>query len=119
MIEFDFPHGRLQYSFRLLVVKHFDLQTALQFITLNPASILKLKGKGKIEVGSDADIIIMDQDMNIQFVIAKGEVVKSPLLKSHPTAPVTLAPDTGASWRKAKFLASTHIFLKYPHIFVA
>jgi beta-aspartyl-dipeptidase (metallo-type) len=50
----------------------------LAVFTSNPANILKLHGKGKIEQGVDADLVILDKEMNIKYVVAKGVVVKSP-----------------------------------------
>lgn len=61
-----------------LLVKRMSLQDVLPLFTENPANILKLKHKGKIETGYDADIILLDSDMNIKYVIAKGVIVKSP-----------------------------------------
>ena len=51
------------------------LEIALSAITSNPAEILNLKGKGKIEEGYDADLCILDQSMQVMEVIAKGEKV--------------------------------------------
>lgn len=65
--------------FRYLVqTKKIELQDALLPFTSTPARILKLKQKGKIETGHDADLIILDKSLNIKYVIAKGVVVKSP-----------------------------------------
>jgi len=47
--------------------------TALQVITSNPARILKLRGKGALEAGADADIVLLDAaSLEIDGVIAKG-----------------------------------------------
>ena len=51
------------------------LEIALSTITSNPAEILNLKGKGKIEEGYDADLCILDQSLQVMEVIAKGEKV--------------------------------------------
>ncbi len=49
------------------------LETALATITSNPARILKLKGKGELVPGADADIVLLDADtLAISGVIAKG-----------------------------------------------
>jgi beta-aspartyl-dipeptidase (metallo-type) len=49
------------------------LATALQVITSNPARILKLRGKGALEAGADADIVLLDAaSLEIDGVIAKG-----------------------------------------------
>ena len=51
------------------------LEIALSTITSNPADILNLKGKGKIEEGNDADLCILDQNLQVMEVIAKGKTV--------------------------------------------
>ena len=51
------------------------LEIALSAITSNPAEILNLKGKGKIEEGYDADLCILDQSLQVMGVIAKGKKV--------------------------------------------
>jgi beta-aspartyl-dipeptidase (metallo-type) len=49
------------------------LATALQVITSNPARILKLRGKGALAAGADADIVLLDAStLEIDSVIAKG-----------------------------------------------
>jgi beta-aspartyl-dipeptidase (metallo-type) len=49
------------------------LGTALQVITSNPARILKLRGKGELAAGADADIVLLDAaTLGIEGVIAKG-----------------------------------------------
>lgn len=54
-------------------IEHIPLETALKVITSNPATILKLKQKGELKTGSDADIVLLDQDLSIQSVWAKGQ----------------------------------------------
>lgn len=52
------------------------LDIALSVITSNPAEILKLSGKGKLEKGFDADIVILDSgSLEIDSVIAKGQIM--------------------------------------------
>ncbi|RKL63653.1 hypothetical protein DXT63_05320 [Thermoanaerobacteraceae bacterium SP2] len=49
---------------------------ALKVITQNPAKSLKLyPKKGAIQIGSDADIVVMDKDLNIEYVFAKGKIM--------------------------------------------
>lgn len=49
------------------------LETALRVITSNPARILKLRGKGRLEPGMDADIVLLDpKDLQVRTVMAKG-----------------------------------------------
>jgi len=57
------------------------LETALKVLTSNPARILKLKQKGKIEVGLDADLLLLDNDLKINAVFALGvQVVENGVL---------------------------------------
>jgi beta-aspartyl-dipeptidase (metallo-type) len=52
------------------------LEIAIKAITSNPAKILKLERKGRIEVGFDADLCILDADtLNVDTVIAKGKTL--------------------------------------------
>jgi beta-aspartyl-dipeptidase (metallo-type) len=49
------------------------LGTALQTITANPARILKLRGKGRLEAGAHADLVLLEpQRLEIRAVLAKG-----------------------------------------------
>lgn len=59
------------------------LETALRAVTSNPAKILKLRTKGKIEKGMDADICLLDENLDVHTVIARGRVMvegKKPLV---------------------------------------
>jgi beta-aspartyl-dipeptidase (metallo-type) len=51
-----------------------DLETALATVTRNPARILRLAGKGSIDVGNDADLVLIDADFGISSMIARGTV---------------------------------------------
>jgi beta-aspartyl-dipeptidase (metallo-type) len=49
------------------------LDTALATITANPARLLKLRGKGQIAEGADADLVLVEPaGLTIAGVIAKG-----------------------------------------------
>lgn len=43
-----------------IIVENVPLDKALKTIASNPASILKLKGKDKIQAGLDADLVLLD-----------------------------------------------------------
>lgn len=63
--------------------ENISLEKALRAITCNPAKILKLKNKGRIEVNMDADICLLDEELNVDTVIAKGKIMvesKKPLV---------------------------------------
>ncbi|AZR72291.1 beta-aspartyl-peptidase [Anoxybacter fermentans] len=53
-----------------------ELEDALRVITSNPARILKLKQKGCLEPGKDADLVILDSEtLMILSVMAKGKMM--------------------------------------------
>ncbi len=56
--------------------EHIPLEIALKVATSNPANILKLKGKGFVREGYDADIVLLDGNFNIVHVMAMGKMVK-------------------------------------------
>lgn len=63
----------------------FQLEEVLPIITSNPAEATGLRGKGKIAVGKDADLLVLDEELNVEHVIALGKVVvqnKRPILRS-------------------------------------
>lgn len=56
--------------------KELDMAAVLGCVTVNPARILKLfPRKGTLSIGSDADMVVMDQQMNIEKVFAMGEML--------------------------------------------
>lgn len=53
-----------------------DLETAIQLITSNVAKALEIyPTKGALLPGSDADIVLLDKDLNIDTVMAKGKLM--------------------------------------------
>lgn len=56
-----------------VLVERVPLETALQVATSNPARILKLRGKGAIAAGADADITLLDpRSLEVRGVLARG-----------------------------------------------
>jgi beta-aspartyl-dipeptidase (metallo-type) len=56
--------------------ENVPFEKAIKTITSNPASILKLKGKGRIEKGYDADLCLLNKStLEINTVIAKGIIM--------------------------------------------
>jgi len=69
----------LQFLFKMYFQDMWPLEKILPLITSNPANYLKLKGKGKLEVGSDADILLLDKNtLKLKSVLAKGRIVMTP-----------------------------------------
>jgi N-acetylglucosamine-6-phosphate deacetylase len=51
-------------------------QNALRMVTLTPATILKVaQRKGSLEVGKDADIVILDRNLKVSQTLVAGRVV--------------------------------------------
>jgi beta-aspartyl-dipeptidase (metallo-type) len=56
-----------------VLVEKIPLETALAVITSNPARIYKLRGKGAIAEGADADLVLLDRDeLAVRSVMARG-----------------------------------------------
>ncbi len=56
--------------------ENIPLEIAIRAVTCNPAKILKLKGKGRVEKHFDADLCLLDgKTLDIDTVIAKGRVM--------------------------------------------
>lgn len=56
-------------------LQHIPIESTLQVITSNPARNLKLNNKGSIQVGKDADLLLLDKDLEIDTVIARGQIM--------------------------------------------
>ncbi|WP_373844944.1 beta-aspartyl-peptidase [Clostridium sp.] len=62
-------------SIRESVELGIPLELALLPLTSSPAKLLKLKGKGKIMENYDADLILLDNKLNINTVISRGKIM--------------------------------------------
>ncbi|MDE6242215.1 MAG: N-acetylglucosamine-6-phosphate deacetylase [Anaeroplasmataceae bacterium] len=57
-----------------------SLLDAVDLATINPARCLHVEDKkGSIEVGKDADFVVVDKDLNVYMTICRGEIVYSKL----------------------------------------
>lgn len=75
-IEMGLPDSILREIKEAVTEDQIPLETALQVATSNPADILKLNGKGYIKEGYDADILLLDENFSIVFLMANGLLVK-------------------------------------------
>ncbi len=55
-----------------LLKRGVDLQDVLPAMTVNPATLLKLTAKGKVEQGFDADLVVLDGNHQVQSVMING-----------------------------------------------
>lgn len=54
------------------------LTDAVRMMTSTPARIMNIdKEKGSLLPGKDADIVIFDGNINVQFTMVKGKIVKN------------------------------------------
>ena len=61
---------------KCIITHNIPIEEALKVITSNVSKVLKLKNKGFIEVGKDADLVIVDEKtLDIDTVIAMGKVM--------------------------------------------
>ncbi|MBU0936174.1 MAG: beta-aspartyl-peptidase [Spirochaetes bacterium] len=51
------------------------LESVLPVLSANPARMLKLAGKGRLQAGMDADLLLLDQDLQLRSVMAGGRLM--------------------------------------------
>jgi N-acetylglucosamine-6-phosphate deacetylase len=51
------------------------LADALWMATATPADTLQLKHKGRLHPGSDADVVILDSNLQVKRTLIEGQVV--------------------------------------------
>jgi len=66
--------GSMLDTLNALLARGLPLERALPAFTSNVAALLRLPGKGRVEVGFDADLIVLDKDGRAWLVIAHGAV---------------------------------------------
>jgi len=60
----------------IMIHTDVNLRDGLLMATFNPAKVLGIqKDKGSIEVGKDADIIVIDKDINVYMTIVEGKIL--------------------------------------------
>ncbi|WP_110112661.1 beta-aspartyl-peptidase [Bacillus sp. CGMCC 1.16541] len=69
--------GRVSSLYRevkdAILEEHVPIETAIRVITANPAQLLKLHQKGRVQTGRDADLVLVDKNtLEIDTVFAKG-----------------------------------------------
>lgn len=69
--------GTLFREVKYSISRDLKLEDAIKVITSNPAKVLGLKNKGMISKDMDADIVLLDKDLEIDTVIAKGKILRA------------------------------------------
>lgn len=67
--------GALADTLAALLARGHALEDILPFFTSNVAAVLRLGQKGRISVGADADIVVLDDAHHIRDVMARGRFV--------------------------------------------
>ena len=66
----------LYNEWKRLVQGGFPLEDALKMVTSNPAKRTGIfQDKGSLEEGKDADLVILNDDLEIESVMAKGQMM--------------------------------------------
>lgn len=58
----------------LVKTHNYKLQDAIKILTVNPSNALALTQKGEIKEGKDADILLLDNNFEVDSVIAMGKI---------------------------------------------
>jgi beta-aspartyl-dipeptidase (metallo-type) len=75
-IEMGLPDSVWREIREAVLEEGLPLETALKVATSTPASILKLELKGNIKAGCDADIVLLDENLNMVHVMAMGKMMR-------------------------------------------
>jgi len=74
-LEMGLPSSNLRELVDSVNIEKIPLETAIKVLTSNPATILKLKNKGFISKGMDADLLLLNKDMEMVHLFAMGRWV--------------------------------------------
>ena len=66
--------GSMLETLNALLARGMPLERALPAFTSNVAALLRLPGKGRVEAGFDADLVVLDADGRASLVLARGDV---------------------------------------------
>jgi beta-aspartyl-dipeptidase (metallo-type) len=74
-LETGQPSSVLREILATMREEGMPLEQALRVATANVADILKLPRKGRIAVGYDADLVVLDGDDQIRHLVANGTLM--------------------------------------------
>ncbi len=67
--------GSIAETLGVLLSRGLSLEDALPIFTRNVARLLRLRHKGEISVGADADLVVLGDDHRVRDVMARGRFV--------------------------------------------
>ncbi|MFO8022181.1 MAG: beta-aspartyl-peptidase [Perlabentimonas sp.] len=76
-LEMGMPSANHRELVDAVIEEGIPLENALRVLTTNPAKVLKLRQKGSVEVGMDADMLLLDESLKIHTTIAMGKCLMS------------------------------------------
>ena len=76
-LEMGLPKSMLTELTDTVLEEKMPLEQALKVLTSNVADILKLKQKGRIALGKDADVLLFNDAFDIIYMTAMGELFVS------------------------------------------
>ncbi len=76
-MEMGLPRSIFDEMRDAVLQEDLPLGESLKVVTSNVADILWLKNKGRIAVGKDADVVLIDKDFGIQYLTAMGQLMVS------------------------------------------
>jgi len=74
-LEMGYPKSIFDEMVDAVTQENLELEKILKVITSNPADILRLNQKGRIEPGKDADLVLLNSNYEIDFMIAMGKMM--------------------------------------------
>jgi beta-aspartyl-dipeptidase (metallo-type) len=74
-MDMGLPKSILEEMIDAVILEKLPLEKALKVVTSNVAAILRLKNKGSLDLGNDADIVVLDEDNKISDLIALGQLM--------------------------------------------
>lgn len=83
-LEFDYPAKQAPLTIakmiRNMVAAGVMLRVALRMATVNPSRCLGLEhSKGRIDAGYDADLLLLDDALQVCFCMARGKILRNSL----------------------------------------
>jgi len=74
-LEMGFPLSIFTELTDLVKNEGVPLEKAIRVVSTNVAEILKLRNKGRIEKGKDADLVIIDRNFAIHHMVSMGKIM--------------------------------------------